>query len=248
MNKIKNSQIKNINGLLYELKFELEYPDKSKTIRVNISFKNELESIKTLSRLEEFHEYFKGWTRKVDKKISPELAGKQNIAYLEHHFITWEGLEISIFNLKSYLTETKRPSKIENTVNNLCEIGELEDFKLVIFKGVLEAKRNGAKFRIITASGREVDNIEPNYDTNGFINLSITKMNKGLSFLWTLFHEIGHACDPTELKKPSLEREQYAWNKAKDLLKDILSKDREKQFNNRMEFCLNKYKIHFKND
>lgn len=246
MNEIKNVIIKKQSDLHWELKFDLTGSRKSTTYRKNLNFDNDDEAIIVLSRLEEFHEYFKSWTTKIDEKLSVELKKGEKKTYLEYHFASWEGSEVSIFALEQYLLETKRPSKMERIVNELCEVGEITDFRKTVFKGVHEVMSHGKTIRIITASGDAVEDIEPSHDSNGIINLPVNKMEKGADFLWTTFHEFGHACDPAPLTEKSLKREQFAWDKARDLLKEVLADaDLNEKFNARMNYCLNQYKAHF---
>jgi len=136
------------------------------------------------------------------------------------------------------------PDKREQKINEICEYGELQEFKEFVALAVDTAFLNKNSISIYTNRNIDLNIKGPTHTKDNKIILPIWNMTKGLPFLWALFHEVGHAMDKSSItKKYDLTREEFAWDKASELLIPFFQKHGHRElFDSRVSYCMNEYK------
>jgi len=157
--------------------------------------------------------------------------------------------KVLVIRTNPNLTEQEKTDAIKrlNLVASICKAGELYEYESTVAIGVNVMVDNGILFTLLDhKTNNPKDSIPKHATTDGVkhIFLPVWNMEKGLKFIWDLFHEIGHSMDSVKVNnEPDLEREEYAWNYSEKLLCSFFDQHGHKDaFEDYKEKCLDTYR------
>lgn len=136
--------------------------------------------------------------------------------------------------------------KLARTIDEFCDLGNLEDYREVIAQIFKEIEADGCKIAART------DGVVSQHEHNAndcIMRISLVKdhYTKPIEIIWTILHEFGHHQDPLRKEDENdserrLQSEEKAWSWAESKLDDFKELLAEKDsFLNFKQKCLHTY-------
>ncbi len=138
-------------------------------------------------------------------------------------------------------------------IDGICHYGKVKDYKEEVSTIVRAIWENG--FPVFLTWYRE-DESSTKWHLDGTpieVRIRIKNESLGLPIIWSLLHEFGHILDgytgdpKTKPPDEQMNREKQAWENAKkELTKYPRLQEKEKEFENYREYCLDTYRRYLK--